>query len=478
MLTALWGGALSFCAKPGTLVARLPRGVRIALVILPPLVIAGGLFLYARRPSVRKREREQEEQLAAEREAERERQEEEARQVELLVHKRFYLEVLSLGLAAEHLRQSEIWEAIRGEETASVLPEDPDLYPIRVEAKERDAMEREAEILQAALGWMTDEWSIPTFIAGPPLSNPKMASLLESNLADAVTQAGLPGKPLNIVECFHDETPDQVMEALFEFFENNAEVPAVLLLAEDGLVLRDCLRAEGAQTLLQEGSRSPQDVVWSMVALVLGRRDRLDPMRRLVPQEAAPDSVFKPFWEKEQPRRSAKSFEPTSWVPQVWSKRLLDSFSKMPVMGHLHRPQFVTYETIGEASRAKAFQEKWNELMDGRANEEDLAHLFFDYGAPEQGRRLTPLSRSLGDFDPDWDACDQGVNLHRSLGDAGSNGAFLGLALAVIAAQEEGGMGVSVNLRQEGKASLFMVTESMGKPSSGSEQNPHQTAVA
>jgi len=478
LLTVLWLGMIVLWGRPkAPLATGAARGARFALVTLPPMLLVGGLYLYARRPSVRKQEREQAEQRAREADAERERQEDEARQAALLAHRRFYLEVLAVGGAAEHLGLAEIWETIRDEGPQGVaLPEDHNLYPHSAEDKERTALQRRAQALEQALSWLTEEWAIPTFIAGPVLANPKMADLLEGNLGDALKCAGVPEQSLKVVTVLHDEVPERVLCAIFEFLENHVEVPAVVLLAEDGLALRDCRRPEGFQPLLQSGPHHPGDLVGSMVAMVLGRRDRLDPMRRMVHRDSSPDEVLKPFWEEEQLRGSARDFVATTWVPQGWPKELLGRFSALPVLGHLHRPQLVTFQVHGEATRVKAFQEKWQILMEGRANEEKLSHLIYDFGAPEQGGRLTPLNRALGDFDPDWDALAKGVNLHRDLGDVGTNGAFLGLSLAVMAVQREGGMGVSVNLRQEGQASLCMVTEAPEQaPSTASA---HQDAFA
>jgi hypothetical protein len=290
-----------------------------------------------------------------------------------------------------------------------------------------------------------------------------MADLLESNLGEALTHAGLPGTSMKVVETIHDSSPETVFQTVFDFMERNATVPAVLLVAEDGVVLQDYLRSEDSYPELRDGPKRPEDITESAVAFVLGCKERVDAMWNSVPRETGGKDAMKPFWEKDHSRRSAGVFAPSTWVPYEWSRTLLDRFSKLTVLGHLHRPHYISFQGeggfMGQGAKTTAFSEGWQAMLDTRENEEKLTHLFFEYGSVEHGRRLSPLCRTLQSFEPDWDAFDQGIGIHSRLGDTGSNAPFLALALGVIASFREGGMSVCAHLRREDRASLLMITE-------------------
>lgn len=479
ILVAIWVVALelwikpAFLAVPGAAVVR-----RLGLYLLPPFLVVAAVYL-ARLAYVERKQRQQEEQVSQARQREEaQRQEEAARQAALLERKRFTLEILSLGVAVEYLRDAEVLEELQSQEgNEPVLSQDPEDYPATMADKEKAYREREAEVMDHTLEWLTDEWAIPTFLAGPSLHNPQMMALLESNLTEALDYGTIQGRKLNVVEAVHDDTPDTLLQKVFDFMDQHPEVPAALLVAEDGMALRDCLRAEDSPELIYDGPRPKDAITESVVAILLGRKDRVEAMRTYIGTDTGQHDFMKPYWEKEQRARSAGAFTTSEWLPKAWSSAMLDDFSKLPVIGRLHRPQFAHFQG-GDASRADSIKEAWEagllSLEEGGKSE----HLFYDHGAVAQGRRLAPLCRAMGALDPDFDVFDQGINLHRRFGDAGAACPFLGMALAAMASYREKGVSTSVFLRREEGASLVLVSPPAETPDSdaGDPEDKHVAA--
>lgn len=467
LLVIFWVIILGLWIKPRFMAPGGSLAVQLLAYLIPPLVVLLTAYFLHRR-SVRTQRLKRDQQLENQRlEAERQRQDEEARAAAILDQKRFTLEVLALGLSVEHFQQAEIWDEIRGQDHPdAIFPEDPldEAGDGDVEEKERRFREREAETLGRALGWINEEWTIPTFVAGPMLQNPQMAGLLESNLAEALAHAGVKGRAMKVVESFQGKRPTAILQSIFDFMERHIEVPAVLLVTEDGPSLRNALRHEDSPEVVHDGPRRQEDVTESVVAFVFGRKERVEPMQKAVPGDSSGYGALTPFWEKQQVGRTSSGiFNPTSWMPKAWSKSLMSNVSGLVVLGQLHRPQPVSFlgsnGILGPGSQASAFAEGWQTLQESRTNEEPLTHLLYNHGAVEQGRRLAPLNRTLATFEPDWDVIDQGINLHRHLGNTGVNAPFLGLALGVIASFREGGLSVSVDLGQDDHADLLMITE-------------------
>ncbi len=463
LLVVLWMILLELIIRPAFLMTTgFPVVRRLALYLLPPFAVtalAYGLhgLIYSRR------ERRCAEQAAqAEAAKEVRAREERDREESLLARQRFSLEILAVGLGLEYLRQAQVWDELQARDRFEpVLSEDPEDYPDTAEDKERAQRQRESEALEEVLDWLNEEWAIPTFLVGPALENPHMLPLLESNLREALDLGGCPGRRFHLVDCLHGEDTDRILQTVFDFMDRHAEVPAVLVVAEDGVVLRHGLRSEDAPDLLSDGPRRDDEAPETVVAVLLGRKDRLASMKAYLGGSVADEDVMKPYWEKDQLARSAGAFTTTELLPSAWSQELIEAFSNLPVLGHLHRPQFVHFQAgMGDGSRADAFKAAWLKAMENLGEGGKPAQVFYDVGAVTQGRKLVPLSRGVREIDPDFDAFDMGINLHRRLGDAGAASPLLGLALAATASYREGQASASVFLRREDGASLLLVRPS------------------
>jgi len=334
--------------------------------------------------------------------------------------------------------------------------------------------DRQIQGLSQALGWLNGEWAIPTFIALPELRNAQMGKFPESDLVEAAMAAGLPPSAMVVVESFFAERPAEVLRRLFAFMEDHPELPALCLIAEDSALVRACLRGDGSPAEPGEGDPDAVGAVDSFVAVVLGRKERVRAMRELLRVNEGSYEAMTPFWDREDAKRNAVPFSPTEFLPRPWSGALLEAFTGLQELGHVHRPESVTLVgeggALGPASQTSAFSEAWKGLMERRSHSEPLARLFYDHGPVGQGRRMAPMERALHELEPDWDTFEQGINLNRSFGDLGANAPYVGLALGVMASASGGSMCACVDLRCEDSASLLMVTGAPARVQGGAEE--------
>ena len=457
ILLELWIRPTSL-AVPGAAPAR-----RLGFYLGPPMALVAGLY-FLRRHALRQRQaREAERLAAAELQAVRQRRDAAAQEAAGWARKRFSLEVLALAVGVENLGLDQIWGGIQHQaDPDRILSSDPDDFPGLVAEKHQASQARAARTLGGVLDWLSEEWPIPTFMAMPELHNPEGRNQQERELAECLAHAGGQARRMKLVEARYDSAPDAILNPVFAFFEAHLEVPAVLLVAQDGAVVRDALRPPGTPPLVTDGPLAPGEGTGSTVAFVLGRRDRLAPMGSSVQGGTTGYEALKPFWEKEPVAQSAATFSPTPWVPKVWSRGLLDRCLGLPLLAALQRPQYVDFHgpqgLMGEASRASVFTEGWQAALEGLGEGEKPEHLVFDHGPVHRGRRLTPLHRTLATLDPDFEPFDRGINLERHLGDTGAASPFLGLALGITASSREGGASASVCLRCDDRASIFMVS--------------------
>lgn len=475
LLMLLWIVIVELLIKPRFLMTTgFPVFRRLMVFLLPPLVVATLAYGIHGWVCQRREKRRADEDSRAEAIKETQAREERDRAAAVETRQRFSLEILAVGLGLEYLRHAQVWEELQSRDRfESVLSVDPDDYPSTVEDKERAQREREAEALEPVLGWLNEEWTIPAFLAGPAPENPMMLPLLESNLTEALEALDGAGRSLRVIECAYGDDTDLLLHKVFEFMDHNPEVPAVLVVAEDGIVLRHGLRSEDSMDLLQDGSRAEDARPEAVAAILLGRKDRLASMKAFIGGDVRDEDVMKPYWEKEQLSRSAGAFTTTELVPSAWSSALIEAFLELPVLGHLHRPQYAEFsDGMGDGSRAGTFKEAWSEAMANLGEGGKPGPILYDAGSVTQGRKLVPLSRGVRELDPDFDAFDMGVNLHRRLGDAGSAAPILGLALAAVAGNREKQPAASVFLRRDAGASLFLVRPPEDAECSETEPEP------
>ncbi|MEN5162097.1 type VI lipase adapter Tla3 domain-containing protein, partial [Achromobacter spanius] len=88
--------------------------------------------------------------------------------------------------------------------------------------------------------------------------------------------------------------PDMVIESIFQLFENNPDMPALLVYALDSFNLRAALSSKNLplDDISPRGQRTPETPTDAVVAMVFARPERLARMREFVKYtKVKPDSI-------------------------------------------------------------------------------------------------------------------------------------------------------------------------------------------
>ncbi len=416
----------------------------------PPLLAVLSIFTFQTAHAAN-----QQQKAAIKQQAVGQAQERQAAQNDQEARQHATLEVLGLGLAVSKFRQARVWEEIEKKSRDFVLPTDPKEYPWGRRDKEHVSSKREADTLEHAASWFVEKWTIPVFVAGPANHNPKMQDFLEAVVASARTNGGMHWHEFQVIEMMYDDHPERLVTQVFEFFDKNPRVPAVVLFGEDGLVLRDTLSVRGGPRLLTDGDFKKSDPTEAMAAFVLVRRDLVDALRPY---------AFDAKTGKPAGPAPAHPFQPSPWLPQPWTTHQLDQFDKLPTLGYLHRPQTVSYldphgKPLHNAARSEAFRRGWLAAVQSLPPESRVARVFYDHGSTDLGKHIAPLAQTLS-TESHLDILEpgQGFNLTTNLGDIGAASPFVQLALGIIASYRHDDISASVNLKRNDGASIVLIT--------------------
>ena len=433
VLALLWSAVLRLFIHPQTFsLEHTTMATRLIRCLLPPLmalmmVFTGHLMLAAEQQEFSTKFQA----LMAQ---------EEARQIQ--DHRRFTLEIMGLGLAVQRYRQTKLWTEMEARpRNTYIFPEDPKEYPSSDVGKMDVFEKREGDAFEHALSWFPTRTPIPTFMVTRTNHNPDHRDGLD--VRSTQCSASVLISEFKVVANIYEDNPDRVLSQVFEFFDEHREVPAVVLFIKDGLFLKHYLKLKGSPTLLNDGPWNKNDPDDAMVAFVLARKDRVDALR--------------PY------AKHAHGFHATEWLPAPWSKEAIARFDLLPVLGYLHRPQFVSFvredgQPLGPKAREEAFSAAWQAALEALPEGQKPARVFYDCGPVTQGARVVPMAQALYRLDGDLDLSRNGYNLFPSLGDTGASSAYVGLALGVMASHEKNDVSAAVCLRREDGASIFFVS--------------------
>ncbi|MNU31987.1 hypothetical protein D3C71_205180 [compost metagenome] len=390
------------------------------------------------------------------------------------------LDVLRVGLSLDVYRQGQAWDALRRQDAAqpnalgllSILPTGPGGYPVTAYAKDMAYDKRKSDALRLALRDFLEGWPIPTVTvvrgwdpdAPDPSLTPAQTRKMLSGMVDRLRDpAGLHGHQIRQLErggIVCDDTPEGVVEHLFRLFEANPDLPAVLVYSVDGFNMAATLGTRGNQPIgVGNGPRQPGELTDSMVAIVVGRSERLNWLReyaRLTKSTAGP--VDPPY----PGCHGRGTFVPSPFVPQPWTERTLTQWDALPVLARVHRPVTAPLRDAGgrrlrndalTAARALA----WRQATQGLSA--DPARVFYDGGHDGHGALTdwTPALRAAHSS-VDLLASNQSYDLTRRLGDTGSASPFVGLALATIASCLNADTSMVAALRRTDQATLIAVS--------------------
>lgn len=196
---------------------------------------------------------------------------------------RFTLEVRRFGVTVDRFRQRALLMRLdEASVNGKLLLQDPKEYPWSMGTRDTAYNQRLNNVFGYTLRNWTDYWPIPVIVAGPPRDqNDPDADRMATHISSADNGAGI-GNTLYIrLDEIHTEHGDEVMSRVFEFFDRHPELPAVVLLIEDGLNARALMRTPGEDVTqsINDGNFVPKRPD-SFVALLVTRKDRVDRLIR------------------------------------------------------------------------------------------------------------------------------------------------------------------------------------------------------
>ncbi|WP_268797626.1 type VI lipase adapter Tla3 domain-containing protein [Pseudomonas huanghezhanensis] len=424
----------------------------------------------------------------------------------------FSLEIRAAGLAVDEDQQSTIWRLIRKKNSnfSSIFSGDPKDYPDTADSRTTTSS---INIRAAARHSARDAvayWPMPTFAIGPE-SQPG-EDIAATDILGARNAATL-GVNLFLWQASEDTTHAQhIIERVFQFFAENAEVPEALILTSDGDVSRAGNRLPGTPGL-PDGLYVPT-VYESMTGLLLARTDRVDRYLRPfavreeednqdkstdlgklwffywkhspefrtvyetskkaegVEEPYAPGTMSSAYWHAQLPElwkttthRGPGHFQPTKWLPIRWAQHQIDEFDEAPTLGYLHRPIKVSMNDeqgnpLKPAMRAKALQAGWMQALKTLPTGEKPVRVFYDSTHNLEGE--VTLTQALVAMNVDGTGLDlsnvnEGYDIGRRLGNTGVSGALVEINLATIASYLDGGVSAVVYPGADGSATIQMI---------------------
>ncbi|MDH0094947.1 DUF2875 family protein, partial [Achromobacter mucicolens] len=210
------------------------------------------------------------------------------------------LDIVRVGLSLDVYRQGQAWAQLRKQSAdqpnalfvGSALPMDPRDYPVSGSRKDLAWGLRKSNALELALRSFPERWPLPTVVVvrdyNPRMERPRVLPKdMEVALRIMATaergDAGLHWHEMrqldNGVIC--NTNPEAVIESIFQLFERNPDMPALLVYALDSFNLRAALSSKNVRLndISPRGERTPQTPTDAVVALVVARPERLDWLR-------------------------------------------------------------------------------------------------------------------------------------------------------------------------------------------------------
>ncbi|WP_338922300.1 DUF2875 family protein [Pseudomonas silesiensis] len=424
----------------------------------------------------------------------------------------YSLEIRGVGLAVDGGYQSLIWEQIKKKDNnfTSIYSQDPKDYDASV------SFRRITRRINTRVGFTHSAsdsvayWPIPVFAIAPPKQPEDTGAA--ANILDGRNAATL-GVTLFLWQDADNTTHAQSMiERLFKFFDDNPQVPQVLLVSEDGDVTRNGYRVAGTPGL--QNVQVVPTVFESATGLLVTRSDRVDryirpfatndsednqnkntdmgklwtfywkysPLFRKVYEDAerakgfkdpnGPGTMSSTYWQSQLPtlwqtlsNRGPGYFEPSAWLPVRWANHQVQEFDRAPILGYLHRPIKVPMhdesgKLIKPALQAKALQAGWQQALETLPKGDKPVRVFYDSTDNINGEiALTNALHSLN-FDGtgiELGNVDEGYDIGRRLGNTGVSSALVEINLATIASYQEGGVSAVVYAGKDGSTTVQMV---------------------
>ncbi|WP_306766509.1 type VI lipase adapter Tla3 domain-containing protein [Pseudomonas protegens] len=392
------------------------------------------------------------------------------------------LDVLSIGVSLDVFRQGDIWKTLQEQNArepesmhvGSILPMDPKKYPVTADDKDMASERREADALELGLRDFLEKWPIPT-VTVVRSWNPQTANLRFSpertreSLSVMVNNMRVPAglhwhrirNLQNGIVC--NDTPEALVENLFRLFEQNPGLPALLVYANEGFNMALALSSKANKPIgVGTGPRQPGELTDAMVALVVGRPERVEWLRYYAPFTKVNKNKIDPEFTGWGWRKPAVEFQPSEFIPQPWTERAFEQWDALPVLARIHRPVTVSLQRPDNGERLKRealtvqLAAGWKKATD--AVTPAPARVFYDGGL-----NSTPLAELLPALTAARSSLDlldsrEGYDLTQRLGDTGAASPFVGIALATMASYQNADTSVVMPLRRKDQATLITIT--------------------
>ncbi len=425
----------------------------------------------------------------------------------------YALEIRGVGMAVDDWHQSSIWREVKkkNDNFTSIYSRDAKDYDSSISAREitRDINIRVA--FKHSAGESVAYWPTPVFALGPP--DPYEKGYRAAGLINSGRNAATLGVTQFLWQDDESTTHAQGMiERLFQFFDDNPQVPEALIVSRDGDVTRDVYRKPGTPGL--QSVQVVPTVYESMTGLLVTRSDRVDRFIRPYAThesednqnkktdlgklwafywdrdrafmdwyEAAerakgkqisltPSTMSTTYWQSQLPtlwksidNRGPGYFEPSPWLPIRWAQHQLKEFDAAPVLGYLHRPIKVSMQDehgkrLKPALQAKALQAGWLEALETLPKGQQPVRVFYDSNdnvAAEIALNIALLGLNTDGHGIDLGNVDEGYDIGRRLGNTGVSGALVEINLATMASYHDGGASAVVYAGQDGSLTVQMI---------------------
>lgn len=447
----------------------------------------------------------------------------------------YVLEVIGLGITLDKYRQGKLWDALqKGHAYSSIREQDKEKYPWNSLEKAGISGGRAGDTLENGALNTPMYFAVPVFNAEGPIADPDMQDSPDSprsGLAGSASSSGMHWHLFTAANRRFDEYPDRILEEVFAFFDAHPDVPYIILNSHDGMEPRDGNRLPNTPELLKNGYYIPE-MPDASALFVLARRERIDAVRKFAFDDAPPeDSVDDlnnygvarrlylaydeltrkvpvsnagssvgrvPTIEEWLPvaaqfaRRTdilgtgsfsrldklhgrnyhpPKDWQPTPWFPVPFNQEQLAHLDRLPTLGFIHRPTFVTMvDADGKLltrrdQREQALQAGWQEALRSLPETERPAapaRLVAATGGDTQ--QLVTLHRTLmrhaedGGTELDSGNPAQWIDTDRRLGNTGAATWFVQIAIGLMGSYRDGGISAAVNLRNPKEASIVLVS--------------------
>lgn len=392
------------------------------------------------------------------------------------------LDVLSIGMSLDVFRQGQAWQTLQEQNAkqpealhvGSILPMDPKKYPVTADDKDMASEKREADALELGLRDFLEKWPIPTItvVRGWNPQTPNLRFTPEETqeslsvmVNDMRNPAGLHWHRIRNLQdgIVCNDTPEGVVESLFQLFERNPDLPALLVYVNEGFNMALSLTTKGNKPIgLGTGPRQPGELTDSMVALVVGRPERVEWLRYYAQFAKMNKNPIDPEFTGWGWRKPAVEFQPSEFIPQPWTQRAFEQWDALPVLAKIHRPVTVSLQRpdTGERLKREALTAQlaagWQKAMDGLTPKP--ARLFYDGGL-----NTAPLAELLPALKAAHSSLDllesrESYDLTQRLGDTGAASPFVGIALATMASYLNADTSIVMPMRRQDRATIISIT--------------------